>query len=69
MSHLYRLTSQILGEPAGAWIARERRPDEDIVRPWHKVARNLAEATNGEITVSGSTVNRWSSRYGKGDAS
>jgi hypothetical protein len=60
---LYRIASSHLGEPVGAWIARERRPDEDLRRSWAKIATNLAEATDGLVEVHGSTVSRWSRIY------
>lgn len=64
-SPTYLLASRLLGEPAGSWIARQRRPDEDLRRSWRKIATNLAEATEGQVVVSGSTVNRWSERYAR----
>lgn len=63
MPPTYLLASDILGEPVVSWIARQRRPEEDLRRSWKKIAANLAEATDRRVVVSGSTVNRWARLY------
>jgi hypothetical protein len=63
---LEQIATWRLGEPVGSWIARQRHPDEDIKRSWRKIARNLAEVTDGLVDVSGATVARWSRSYSEG---
>lgn len=50
-----RLASLILGQPVQTWIASRR----DSGRSWRLVARDLYEATNGQIDVTHETVRNW----------
>lgn len=50
-----RLASILLGRPLDGWIA-ERRAAE---RSWRLIARDLYEATNGQIDVTHETVRAW----------
>lgn len=49
-----RLASHLLGQPVVDWI-RERRPHVS----WRLIARELYEATSGEIDITPQTVITW----------
>lgn len=50
-----RLASILLGRPLDGWIADQRAAG----RSWRLVARDLYEATNGQIDVTHETVRTW----------
>jgi hypothetical protein len=50
-----RLASLILGQPVQSWIITRRTAG----RSWRLVARDLYEATNGQIDVTHETVRNW----------
>jgi hypothetical protein len=49
-----RLADILLGQPLEAFV-RERRPD----RSWRLIARDIYEATKGEIDVTPVTLSNW----------
>jgi hypothetical protein len=51
-----RLAGLLLGRPVNQWIAERRAAG----RSWRLVARDLYEATNGQIDVTHETVRVWS---------
>lgn len=53
-----RLASLLLGEDLGDWVA-ERRRDPELRLSWRMIARQLRDATNGEIDVTGETLRLW----------
>lgn len=64
MKHLtpnQRLAEIILGRPVDDWI-RERRATG---RSWRLIARDLYEATNGQIDLTHETVRGWAYREDK----
>ena len=50
-----RLAGLLLGQPVDRWIAERRKAG----RSWRLVARDLYEATNGQIDVTHETVRTW----------
>lgn len=50
-----RLASILLGRPLDGWIADHRSAG----RSWRLIARDLYEATNGQIDVTHETVRGW----------
>lgn len=50
-----RLADRILGQTVEHWVDQRRAEG----RAWPKVARDLYEATDGEIDVTGETLRRW----------
>lgn len=53
-----RLASILLGRPLSGWI--EERRNEG--RSWRLIARDLFDATNGQIDVTHETLRAWSDR-------
>lgn len=51
---LQRLAEHLLGEPLEDFV-RSRRPD----RPWRLIARDIYEATNGEVDVTHESLRLW----------
>lgn len=50
-----RLAGHLLGRPLAEFVAEQRRGG----RSWRLVARDVLEATEGEIDVTGETLRGW----------
>ena len=50
-----RLAGVLLGKPVHDWINERRRAG----RSWRLIARDLCEATNGQIDVTHEALRRW----------
>lgn len=50
-----RLADLVLGRPLGDFVA-ERRADG---KAWRRISRDLADATDGAIEISGESLRSW----------
>jgi len=50
-----RLASLLLGQPVDKWLRAKR----DTGRSWRLIARDLYEATNGQVDVTHEALRRW----------
>ena len=57
LQYLDRLLREITGNGFRAYIEVHRPPDSTEKTPWYRVARDLSELT--EVDVSPETVRRW----------
>lgn len=49
------LAGALIGQPVTDWITAQRQAG----RPWRFIARDLAEATDGQIDVTVQTLHNW----------
>lgn len=55
MTPTQRLAGMLLGQPVTDWVVVRR----DAGRSWRLVARDLYEATNGQVDVTHETLRLW----------
>lgn len=54
-----RLASVLLGRPVQDWLSDRR----EAGRSWRLVARDLYEATNGQIDITHEAARKWANDY------
>jgi len=59
-----RLATMLVGKPIGEWVAQRRAQNMS----WRKIAVELHDHTNGQVSVTGETLRLWSESTTEGAA-